>query len=80
MQVNYLSHWLMAHRLVGEQRRRRKMVREKELGRNRPGIAESTRVLFLSSCVHTGGTVDLEDLQLKVREMNVAELRLTVGA
>ena len=68
----------MAHRLVGEQRRRRKKLWG--LGRNRQGIAESTRVLFLSSCVHTGGDVDLEDLQLKVRGMIVAELCSAIGA
>jgi len=60
-QVNYLSHWLMAHRLVGEQRRRRR----KGLSRKRQDFAASTRVVFLSSCVHTGGDVDLEDLQLQ---------------
>ena len=44
-------------------------ARSKELSKS---IAESTRVIFLSSCVHTGGDVDLEDLQLKVRVVSAA--------
>lgn len=55
-QVNYLSHWLMARKLVSEQLRRR------EAGEK--GAATSTRVLFLTSFLHMAGRLDLNDLQL----------------
>lgn len=57
LQVNYLSQWLMAHRLLGEQRARRRAGRE--------GGSDSTRVIFLTSSTHMAGSLDLADLQLE---------------
>ena len=57
LQVNYLSHWLMARELVAEQLERRKAGRK--------GAAASTRVVFLTSSTHIGGQLDLSDLQLE---------------
>jgi hypothetical protein len=59
----------MAHRLVGEQRRRRRKIEGAAPPGKEQGVSQSTRVVFLTSSVHTGGVVDLHDLQLQVREL-----------
>lgn len=64
-QINHLAHWLMAHRLVGEQRRRRRKIEGAAPPGKEQGVSQSTRVVFLTSSVHTGGVVDLHDLQLQ---------------
>ncbi|GMH45068.1 hypothetical protein BSKO_13025 [Bryopsis sp. KO-2023] len=47
-QVNYLGHWLLSHRLMSDQIRRK--------------TKESTRVVMVSSMAHLGGDIDFEDI------------------
>lgn len=57
MQVNHLSHWLIAWSLLREQRKRQR--------EGSSGGADCTRVIFMSSMMELGGTVNLNDLQLE---------------
>ena len=54
-QVNHLSQWLMACKLLKEQRRRRREGKQ--------GASDQTRLVIVSSFMHMGGEIDFNDLQ-----------------
>lgn len=61
LQVNFLSHWLIAHELLAAQRKKRKS----KFGKNgyvrmHPG----TRLVMLSSLTHHAGRVQWNDKQV----------------
>jgi hypothetical protein len=58
LQVNFLSHWLLAEQLIGHQRQQRK--KHKTQGQEHPG----TRLVMLSSLTHHAGSVQWEDMQV----------------
>ncbi|KAF8072364.1 Dhrsx [Scenedesmus sp. PABB004] len=58
-QVNFLSHWLLAHELLAEQRRRRAKAAKRGCGADSGG----TRLVMLSSLTHPAGKLQWADKQ-----------------
>lgn len=71
MQVNFLSHWLLAHELLSEQRKRRaKQAKKGKVLSSSSGSSdcscglEGTRLVMLSSLTHHAGPLNWEDKQV----------------
>eukprot|EP00775_Hariotina_reticulata_P006867 gene6867-7083_t len=64
-QVNFLSHWLLAHELLAAQRQRRARAARKGRGCCDPGssFSDGTRLVMLSSLTHHAGKLQWEDKQ-----------------
>ena len=59
MQVNHLSHWLIAHEIVGH-------VLRQQVLKDASKVRDSgLRVVVLSSSIHTAGQIELDDLQVE---------------
>ena len=63
LQVNYLSHWLLAHELLGQDSCPSSSHRRAES----VASAEPRRLIFLSSMTHRAGHLDFSNLQLEQR-------------
>jgi hypothetical protein len=70
LQVNFLSHFLLSHELLAEQRQRRRRTQQRARGQVRgralsEGPPSGTRLVLLSSLTHYAGPVQWEDKQVR---------------
>jgi hypothetical protein len=73
-QVNFLSHWLLAHELLASQRQRRARAARKGHGCCAHGssLSDGTRLVMLSSLTHHAGKLQWEDKQVLVQLLGAA--------
>ena len=64
LQVNFLSHWLLAHELLSAQRRRRAAAAKKQHNNSSSDCGDGTRLVMLSSLTHHAGKLQWADKQV----------------